>query len=545
MKKIIAILSLVIILTNISSAQQKTPSAKPRLIVNIVVEGMRYEYLYKYWDKFGEGGFKRLVNSGFLSKNAEYNYLFTESASGYATIATGANPSQNGIIGESWFQRLKNSEMYCVFDPKVIPLGYNEIKDENKVSPDNLMVTTFTDELKLSNFKQSKVFGISPKDYAAIIPAGHLADGAFWFDKKTGNWVSSSYYMQNLPEWVERFNNKKFTDIYLSKIWEPYLKITEYTEALGDNSMHEKGLLGKYRTFPYNLAALKAEWGNFDILNFTPFGNTYTKDFAISAIVNEELGKDNYCDFLNIGFTANANIANAFGIRSVELEDVYIRMDRDLQHFIGFIEDYVGVQNTLIILTSDRGDSDDVDFLQSINMPAKYFNDNSAMYLLGSYLRSIFKNNNIIQKQYGSRIYLNRYAIEDAKLNLNEIQNSICNFMIDLSGVSNVINSNDLEGRNYTEGMLKKAQNSYQQKRSPDIFLIFESGVVPKDEKNFSSGYKHNSHVPLIFFGWKVKPAHSSEAIDITDIAPSLSAALNIAQPGAATGKIIQNLFKD
>ncbi len=544
MRKIILTFIVLLIWGGSAIAQKKKPSQKPRLIVNIVIEGMRYEYLYRYWDKFSDGGFKKLVNSGFSCKNAEYDYLYTESASGYATIATGTNPSQNGIVGNNWYQRLKKKGIYCVYDSKVKAVGVSNLEEESKVSPVNLLVSTFTDELKLSNFKQSKVFGVSPKNYAAIIPAGHLANGAFWFDKTTGNWISSSYYSEFLPEWVQRFNNKKLTDIYLAKTWNTYLKINEYTEAMGDNCIYEQGFMGKYKIFPYNLASLKTEWGSTDIINYTPFGNTYTKDFAISAIVNEELGKDNITDYLNISFTANSNIAKIFGIRSVELEDSYIRIDRDLQHFINFIEDYVGTENTLIILSSDKGDSDNVEFMQSLNMPAKYFNDKSAGYLLGSYLRSTYKTNNLITEFTGSRIYLNRYIIEDAKLDLYEMQQRICNFMIDFSGVSNALNSHDLESRNYSEGMLRKAQNSFQQKRSADILLIFESGVVPKNEENFSSGYRNNSHVPLIFYGWKVKSGNTNEKVKITDIAPTLSNILNIPFPNAATGNVIQNIFK-
>ncbi len=543
-KNILIYLIALIFISENTFAQTKTPSAKPRLIITIVVEGMRYDYLYRYWDKFSEGGFKKLISNGFLCKNAEYDYFYTQSASGYATISTGANPSQNGIIGNKWFDRLKNIEMYCVSDETVKPVGqYNDF-EQNKVSPSNLLINSFSDELKLATFKQAKVFSVSSKDYAAVIPGGHLADGAFWTDKKTGNWISSSYYTETIPEWVSRFNEKKFTDVYLSKIWETYLPLNEYKESLGDNSSFEKGFMDKYKTFPYNLLSLKAEWGNNEILNYTPFGNTYTKDFAISAILNNFLGKDNICDYLNISYTANANIAKLFGIRSIELEDAYIRLDRDLQHFINFIEDYVGTENSIIILTSDKGDADSPEFLESIHMPSGYFKDANAEYLIGSYTRSIYKSNDIIQKFDANTIYLDRNKIEDLKLDLNEIQERIARFAVNFKGISNVLTSFDLESRNYSEGILKKVQNSYQQKRSGDLMLVYQAGILAQSNPELTTGYRNYTHVPLILYGWKIKTAENIATISITDLAPTLSEYLNISPPNASTGKIIENTLK-
>ncbi|MCF6364692.1 MAG: alkaline phosphatase family protein [Bacteroidales bacterium] len=540
-KNILILLLLISAFTFKSAAQKKTPPEKPKLIVSIVVEGMRYDYLYKYWDKFSEGGFKKLVNKGMFYRNAEYEYLYTKSSSGYATLVTGSNPSQHGIVNDWWYKRLSNKKVYCVYDKNVTALGTDS--ENYKNSPKSLLASTFSDELRLSNFKQSKVISISPKDYAAVLPAGHLGNAAYWFDKKTGNWISSSYYFPQLPKWVNRFNSKKFPDIYLFKEWDTFLPKEKYNECLGDDNSFEIGYLGGHNTFPYQLPMLKKDAGNYDILNYTPFGNTYTKDFAVSAIVNENLGKDEYCDYLNISFTASSNITKKFSIRSMEIADTYIRLDRDLQHFINFIDDFVGIENTVIILISDRGSTDSPRLLKNINMPGGYFKDKNAETLIKSFVKAIYNNDNFIEYFDGSYMYLNRNRIEDEKFKLAEIQNKIASFIVDFTGVANSVTSNDLESRNYTSGMLMRAQNSYHKKRSGDISIILEPGYVPGSDNEYGSGYRNFTNVPLIFYGWKIKAGESYKSVSITDVAPTLARFLQIAYPNASTGKVLEELF--
>ncbi len=526
----------------LSFAQKRTPSEKPKLIVTIVVEGMRYDYLYKYWDKFSEGGFKRLVKKGKFYKNAEYDYLYTKSSCGYATIVTGSNPSQHGIINDYWYKRITNTKKYCIYDSKQSVLGSGDYN--LKFSPKSLLTSTFSDEMRLVDFKQSKVISISPKDYASVLTGGHLANAAYWTDTKTAEWISSTYYFSQLPKWVTRFNEKKFPDIYLSKEWNTYFLIEKYTNTLGDNNSFEIGFVDGQKTFPYNLSALKNLSNSYDILNSTPFGNTYTKDFAISAIVNENLGKDSYCDYLNIAFTTTGNITKKFGIRSVELEDTYVRLDRDLRHFLNFINDFVGLENTVIILTSDRGSSDSPRLLREINMPGGFFKDKNAETLLNSFLNAVYGEDDLIEYFDGSYIYLNRNKIEDLKLDLNEIQQKVSDFTVNFTGVSNALSSYNLENRNYTSGMQMRAQNSYQKKRSGDISVILEPGYVPGSDINYGSGYRNFTHVPLIFFGWKIRQGETDTPVSMTDIAPTLASFLHLAYPGASTGKVLPDILK-
>ncbi len=539
-KKIIFLLFSVICVNSFS--QKKTPSEKPRLIVTIFVEGMRYDYLYKFWDKFTNEGFKRLVKDGKNYQNAEYNYLYTKSASGYATFVTGSNPSQHGIINEHWYKRISNTKEYCIYDKRYSAAG--SINFNIKYSPKSLLASTFSDELRLSNYKQSKVISISPKDYAAVLSGGHLANAAYWIDDKTGYWISSTYYQTELPKWVRRFNNKKFPDIYVSKTWNTMLPMEQYNNTLGDDNSFETGFANGQKTFPYELKQFFDLSDSYKILNSVPFGNTYTKDFAISAMVNENLGKDNYCDYLNVAFTASANITKKFGIRSVELEDTYLRLDRDLKHFLNFIDDFVGLENTLIILSSDKGSGDSPRLLREINMPGGFFKDINAETLLNSFLFALYGKQDLIEYFDGSYLYLNRNKIEDMKLDLNEIQQKTCDFLVNFSSVSNAIASFNIENRNYTSGMQMRAQNSYHKKRSGDVSVILKPGYIPGSDLNYGSGYRNDTHVPLIFYGWKIKPGKINTPVSMTDVAPTLSVLLKLAYPNASTGKVLPDILK-
>ncbi len=532
------ILLVILIFANFNIFSQKKSPEKPRLIVTVFIEGMRSDYLYKYWNMFSDDGFKKLVRKGKYYENAGYDYLYTKSSSGYATTVTGANPSQHGIVGDYWYKRLTNTKEYCVKDKNVSIVGTDNFNEG--CSPASLLCSTFSDELRLSNFKQSKVISISMKDYAAVLPGGHLASACYWADKENAKWISSNYYFKDIPKWVKRFNEKKFPDIYLAKTWNTYYPSEKYKNSIGDDNSFEIGFIGGQHTFPYELRNLKGT--AYDILSSVPFGNTYTKDFAVSAIVNEDLGKDEYCDYLNISFSATENITDKFGIRSTELEDAYVRLDRDLAHLISFIDDFVGLENTVIILTSDRGASDSPRFLREINMPGEFFKDKNAETLLNSFLRAVYNETKLVEYFDGSYLYLNRNKIEDLKLNLTEIQNKTADFIINFKGVANALSAFNLESRNYTSGMQMRAQNSYHKKRSGDISVILEPGYVPGSDRFYGSGYKHFTQVPLIFYGWKIKAGKVETEVSMTDIAPTLARFLKIECPNASTGKILPGI---
>lgn len=539
MNKIIILLLAITFSININAQRRNAPD-KPKLVIQIVVEGMRYDFINRYWDLFGNKGFKRLVNKGTFCKNAQYNYLITQSAPGYATIATGSNPSEHGIVSNRWYNRLQNKEIYCIYDNKTKPL----LPDSGTVgkSPRNILISTISDELKLSNYKASKVVGISMKDYAAIIPAGHIGNTAIWFDNMSGSWVTSSFYHNTLPLWIARFNDKDMRNIYLEKTWKTFHNIDFYKQSLHDNSSEEKGFSGVH-TFPYVLKNIKSTFKGYEIIGYTPFGNSMTKDLAVSSIINNDLGKDTNPDFLSVSFTANQNIAELFGIRSIEHADSYVWLDNDLQQFLSFIDDYIGINNVVIYLTADRGSADTPSFLKNVNMPGGYFNAKNAESLLRSFLRALYNEGSLMQKQFGSQIYLNRLKIEKRKIDLAEIQQKISNFYVNFKAVAHAAGSVILENNSFSGGFLKKAQNSYNQKRSGDIFLNLTTGIQIKDCPEAGSGYRDYTHVPLIWYGWKIKHTTITRKVSMEDIAPTLSEFLKVSYPNNSTGQAIKELF--
>lgn len=537
------ILTLLTCLTGLNAqSRSRIPSEKPKLIISIVVDQMRYDYIHRYWEKFGEDGIRKLVGSGTFCKNASYDYLINETAVGHATIATGALPSHHGIISNNWYNNLQDKVIYCVEDEKVNTLGGSY--EAGRYSPRHMLASTIGDEINLSTNFKSKIIGLALDNSAAILSAGHSADYAFWYDDETGNWVSSSYYADSLPMWAREFNEKKISELYLSRSWEPMLPIGEYTESSGDTSAFEIGLQGR-SVFPYDLEKIssqKRKQRDYGVLKYTPFGNVLTGDFATAVILNEELGQDDYTDYLAIGFSAMEYIGKNFGANSVEIQDAMLRLDRELAHLMDFIDQYVGMQNTLIILSSDHGLAYSPAYLTANKIPSGDFNPYSALSLLGSYLNAIYGKGDWVRYYYGQQIYLNHELIETSGISYQEIQERTAQFLIQFEGVSNAVTSYTLQTSNFSEGIFHKMQNGYHQKRSGDVIINLAPGWIEKNGDSYHSSYLGDNHVPLIWYGWKIKRSTLTRPVKMIDIAPTISYFLDIARPNVSTGDIILEL---
>jgi len=548
MKKIFSLILLVSLpFWVMAQSSSRIPSEKPKLIVGIVVEQMRHDYINKFWDKFGEGGFKRLLNEGTYCKNANFNYLFTQTSVGHATIVSGTNPSYHGIVADEWYGRLKDKVINCVADDKEKTIGGSY--DAGRMSPRQLLTTTIGDEIRLASYNKSKVIGISLQGKSAILSTGQTANAAYWFDDETGNWVSSSFYMQDLPAWVRTFNEKKFADLYMARKWETKFSLADYTtRCLPDDNKYESGIEGR-KTFPYNLAEMgmvsnSKNKKKYNLLKYTPFGNTYTKDFAIATIVNDSLGKDDNTDLLMISFSATEFIGQNFGTESIEVMDAFIRLDEDLEHFLNFLDQELGKQNILVFLTSDHGAAQNPDYLADKGIPVGFFSQNSALSLLKSYLNVVYGRGEWIKNYYAQQLYLNRDLIEDSKFNLADVQQKVAQFMLQFTGVANTITATTLQTAYFPDGVFSKIQKSYNQKRSGDVLINLDPGWIEKNGNatTHNSSYSYDTHVPLIWYGWKVKRASIFEPVDMVDIAPTISYFLNIASPNATVGKPIIGL---
>lgn len=529
-----------------SQDMKKIPPEKPKIIIGIVVSQMRYDYIQRFWDKLDDNGIKLLVNRGTSCKNAGFNYLFSQQGVGHASIATGTTPSDHGIVGKEWYLYLQDKIEQSTEDDQQKAVGGDV--DNGHCSPRNLMCTTFSDELRLSDNFKSKVFSVSLDPAPGILSVGHTANAAYWLDKRTGNWITSSYYADSLPKWVNDFNAKRFPDIYLKQEWNPLLPLDQYVESLPDNNKYETGFKGQV-TFPYQLediAAAKKNKLDYSLLESTPLGNTFTKDFASTLIVNEQLGKHDETDVLMICFTANENIGNLFGPNSVEIEDAVLRLDKQIADFLSFIDDYAGKENALIFLTSDHGVAQVPSYLIDNKIPAGYFNQNGAMSLLMSALNNTYGRGDWVKNYHAQQVYLNHTLIEDSKMSLKEMQDYAAQFLLQFSGVANTITANTLQTTNFTGGVFRKIQNSYNQKRSGDVIINLKAGWVEKSEGSTggTSSYSYDSRIPMIWYGWKVGRGSITREVDITDIAPTIATFLNITYPNSCTGKPVFELVQ-
>ncbi len=523
---------------------------KPKLIVGIVVDQMRYDYLTKYNEKFGDGGFRRLIKQGFNCKNAHYNYAPTETAPGHASIYTGTTPATHGIVGNFWFENGKN--VYCVTDTTVQLLG--ALAGEGAASPRNLFMNTFGDELKISNIGKSKVFGVSLKDRGAVLPAGHTGDAAYWFDAVSGNFVTSTYYMSKIPTYLEKFNQRKLSDKFLKDTWKTLYPIEKYTESTADNTNFEQSLgNGKDTpTFPYVMADIveKAKKNQFkkpvyELLRATPFGNTLVKEMALTILTEEKLGKNNQTDVLAISFSSTDLAGHIYGPQSIEVQDIYLRLDRDIEEILENLDKEVGEDSYVVFLTADHAAAYTPNFLKSMKVPAGLFDYKAQKENFKNHLNTKFGAKDWVQKFDDQNIYFDKKLIAENKLELETFEEEAIKFYRKIDGVFDVFSMNELVeegGKNHAQQMWL---NGYYHKRSGDILISLkpnwiDKGWYEKGGSSHGSVYNHDTHVPVLFYGAKIpRGKYTSRRINITDIAPTITNILGIQKPNGSTGEPI------
>lgn len=512
---------------------------RPKLVVGIVIDQMRYDYIYRYWNKYGTTGFKRLIKEGFFCKNANYNYVPTYTAPGHASIYTASTPAINGIIANDWFDVNTGKSIYCVTDSRRTSVGTEN--DEGRCSPENLMTTTITDELRLATNMKSKVIALALKDRSAVLPGGHLANAAYWYDGSSGNFISSSYYMKELPRWAQEFNNRKLPKRYLGQDWKTLLPIDEYTESLADDYIYETKFTGEKKpVFPHNLPELMKANGGFNLIRTTPFGNTLLKDFAMEVITSEGMGKSAATDFIAISFSATDYVGHAYGPNSIEAEDTYIRLDKELSDLLDFITTQVGQNNALFFLTGDHGAMQIPAYLQELKVPAGYVNETQLTDTLKKYLTQQY-GAPLVLNYYNQNIYLDHKTIEEKKLSLEEVQDKVAAFMQRFPAIGEVVTASTLARTQFTEGPRALMQRGFNVKRSGDVLVNYLPGYGDYHATGTSHGasYSYDTHVPLFFYGWNINPGSTNEPVVIPDIAATLAVLLSIEFPSGCTGKPI------
>jgi len=548
-KKLIPFFLLFFIITSLSAQKKKAATShetvlpdKPKLVVGIVVDQMRYDFLYRYSEKYTAGGFKRLMNQGFNCRNNHYDYAPTVTAAGHAAIFTGSIPAINGMIGNEWFNQKTGKSVYCVEDTAVKTVGSDS--KAGLMSPKNLLVSTITDQLRIANNFESKTIVIALKDRGSILPAGHTANAAYWFDSKNGAWITSTFYMTELPQWAKDFNASKMPQKYMAKGWETLLPMDQYTESTADNQIYESKLSGeKTPSFPHELAA-QAGVNLLEVIRTTPFGNTLTKDFALAAIKNENLGKSPKTDFLTVSFSSTDYVGHSFGPNSVEAEDTYLRLDRDIEEILTTLDNTLGKNNYLVFLSADHGVADVPGFWQSQKLPTGILDRSGAITEVKTALKTAFGEGEFIRAEDNYQLYLNNILLQAKKLTYAQIHAVVRETMLKRDDVSDVIDLHNLTNSTLPDYQLNFVKNGLNPRRSGDIMFVLNPSwfIGYKTGTTHGTLYRYDTHVPLLFYGWKVKVGETTLRTNISDIAPTIADFLDILEPNGSIGNVISGV---
>ncbi len=518
------------------STETRRTLARPKLVVGLVIDQMRYDYLYRYYDKFGTGGFRRMMEGGFNARNNHYHYAATYTGPGHAAIYTGSAPAINGIVGNDFYERTIGRLMYCAEDTSVNTVGNTGAA--GKMSPRNLLVTTIGDQLKVATDGRAKVIGIALKDRGAILPAGHAANAAYWFDSKDGNFISSTFYQKELPQWVQSFNARKLPDQFMSQKWEPSLPLNQYTESTVDDEPYESVFAGETTSvFPHTFA-IQAGGSKYEPLRTSPYGDQITKEFALAALKGEQLGQRDVTDMLCVSFSSPDYVGHAFGTHAIETEDQYIRLDQQLADLFDQLDATVGKGQWVSFLSADHGVVDAPGFSQLYRIPAGIRSYGEIGETVKATLEKAYGPGNWMLSYFNQQIYLNHSLLAEKKIPLRQVHELLQSVLLKQKGIVNVINLHNLGAEALPEVQTNLLRNVYHPNRSGDIYVMQAPGWLEGRNKGTTHGssYNYDTHVPFLLYGWGIKPGQTLRRTHISDIAPTITALLHILEPNGCIG---------
>ena len=525
--------------TSFSQKKPNTLPKRPKLVVGIVVDQMRYEYLYKYADRYVDGGFKRLMKEGINCQENHYNYAPTVTAAGHTSVYTGTVPSVHGIVGNDWTDVASGKKVYCTEDSTVKTVGTTG--KTGWMSPKNLWTSTITDQLKMAQNYKSKTIAIALKDRGAILPGGHTANAAYWYDSKEGRWISSSFYFNELPSWVQSFNAEERALKYVQKGWNTIYPIETYTQSAEDESKFEGKLPGEKSTsFPHDLKG-----GNpLEVIRTTPYGNSITKDFAIKALENEKLGKNGTSDFLAISFSSTDYVGHNFGPQSIELEDTYLRLDKDIAEILTYLDAQYGKDQVLVFLTADHAVAEVPGYANSKKLPGGVFERNASISDMKKAINQAFGNVDLLVGEENSQLYFNHNLMDKMGIDTKKLFDVVRKSYQKQEGFSELVNLKDIQGANLNAQYTQLIINGYHPARSGDFMILLKPSwfMGSKTGTTHSTLYSYDTHVPLLFYGWKVKPTEIIKRTSISDISVTLANWLHIMEPSGSTGNVITQI---
>jgi len=525
---------------------QTSTTTKPKLIVGIMVDQMRWDYINQFKPFFtSQQGFLRFMNEGASCNNNLIPYVPTVTACGHTAVYTGATPSLHGITGNNWYDNYKQKNVYCVEDPSVQSVGV-EGSPAGKMSPVNVWTSTIGDEIKLANNFKSKVIGISIKDRGAIIPAGHSADGAFWYDSKSGNFISSTYYGKNLPTWVSDYNAAHRVDSLYAKGWNLSLAKSIYeANCDGDINPYEATPLGsEQKGFPYSLNQFIGK--DYGKIASTPYGNSLVLELAEKALIEAQMGQDDKTDLLAISFSSPDYIGHSFGPNSWETMDGYIKLDEMIAQLFASLDKQVGKNNYTVFLTADHAVATIPDYAKKHKIPGGLISESGLKKELGQLLIKKGMDEKLIAAIGEYNIHFNHPLMDSLKVDQDDLVEIVRNYVEQKPGILQVI-----EAREATEAALpvqlrERIVNGYNPQRSGDLFIVTKSGYMDGYATGTNHGvfYNYDAHIPLLWYGNGIKKGQVNSVNYMTDIAPTVTTLLGIQMPSGSIGHPILEVLK-
>ena len=536
-----SIIAMMLLTGSRMAAQTHTPVTtlqRPKLVVGIVVDQMRWDYLYRYQKRYTEGGFRRMLSEGYTCENTALPYVPSVTAIGHTCIYTGSVPSIHGIAGNNFVK--DGQKVYCTDDKTVKSVG--STSDAGLMSPRNLWTTTIGDEMRIASNGRAKVVGVSLKDRASILPAGHNPNGAYWFDDATGRFITSTYYMDKLPQWVRAFNDKHLPERYLSADWNTLYPKATYAESTADDTPYENGIReGVKPMLPLPLPALYRKYG-YGIIRNTPFGNTLTLDLARAAIEGEQLGSDEETDLLAISCSCTDYIGHQTGTHAIETEDTYLRLDQALADFLAYLDQKIGRGNYLVFLTADHGAMNNARFLQDRRIPAGSWDSKAAARKLREALAKDYPQAaDLIKTVMNYQVFLNVDAIRSARLDASKVKERVVSLLQQDPDVLYACDMEKVATASIPDEVKYRIINGYNRERSGSVAIVLKPNHYDHGMKGTDHGTwnPYDTHIPLVFMGWGIKHGSTTRPTFMTDIAPTIAALLHVQAPNGNIGRPI------
>ena len=522
------------------NGQHKSASraASPKLVVGIVVDQMRWDFLERYGSRYGQGGFLKMRNNGFSCDQTYIPYLPTYTAPGHACVFTGSVPAINGIISNNWYSRELKRYVYCAEDTSVQTVGSDS--KAGMMSPVNMWTSTVGDELRLSSNFRSKVIGIGLKDRGAILPAGHSANAAFWFDDANGSFITSSYYMKALPSWLQAFNARRLPDSLMKTAWNTLYPIKSYVQSSKDEAFYEAKLPGGGNTFPHVLDTISSNRSH--TFRYLPYANTYTVSMAIAAIEGERLGQGGGTDMLTISFSQPDYMGHTFGPNSIEAEDTYLRLDKDIADLLNYLDRKFG-DDYLVFLTADHGVAHIPAFLKENKIPAGTNSDKHLKALLNLKVEASTGLNKAVLNISNCQVYLDYDVVPLTKR--SEVSRIIMQVLLLEPTIGWVADLNNPADYRLVQDMQQRLLNGYNQKLSGDVQFIYKPGWFNGGSKGTTHGLwnPYDARIPLLWYGHGVRQGRSNKLVYMSDIAATVAAILNIQVPNGNVGRVIEDVL--